>query len=210
MAELSLVLSERLGDAELDSLLAELRVHLSVGEPRYLLRKSADPNLASVIQLVGSVLAWLPLSAAATAYFASLGKHAGDATWNRLTRSRRREEAKPVSELATALAKATDRMGSNTEVVIGLDVPDGPWGTKITIKNPGPEEVARVLGAFVAHVEQLAKEVQAAVDEGGQPRGPVVVELDSNGDLVATWRARAGESSCTIRIRKSAATDSVG
>ncbi|MDD9961815.1 MAG: hypothetical protein F4X81_12625 [Gammaproteobacteria bacterium] len=128
MAELSLVISERLSDAELETLLAELRVHLAVGEPRYLLRKSADPTLVPLIELVGSVGAWLPLTPAATAYLATLGKHAADATRNWVARSWRREEAKPVSDLATALAKAAECMGPNTAVVIGLDVPDGPLG----------------------------------------------------------------------------------
>ena len=208
MADLSVVLSERLGDGELDSLLSELRAHLSVGEPRYLLRKSADPTLPSVIQLVGSVLAWLPLSAMATAYFGALGKQAGDATWIRLARSRRSKEAEAVSELATALAKAADCMGPNAEVVLGLDDADGVWSMAITIKDPDPEEVARVLGTFVVHVEQLAVGVRAEVDAGRGPRGPVAVEVDLNGDLVAKWRARVGETVCTVRVPTSTTTDS--
>lgn len=70
--------------------------------------------------------------------------------------------------------------------------------------------MARAVATFVVNVEQLAKEVQAAVEAGSRPRGPVVVELDSNGDLVATWRARAGETVYRIHIRTSGANDTVG
>ena len=157
---------------------------------------------------MADVLAWLPLGATATAYFAALGKQAGDATWIRLARSRRSKEADAVSELATALAKAADCMGSNAEIVLGLEDADGVWSMAIAIKDPDPQEVARVLGTFVVHVEQLAAGVRAEVDAGRGPRAPAAVEVDLNGDLVAKWRARVGEAVCAVRVPTSRTTDS--
>ena len=105
MSELNLVLSEKFDTDDAEAILAELSEHLKVGEHRFLLRKSADPTLVSVVQLLGDVAAWLPLSAAATVYFSALAKRAADATWTGLASLFNAYEAKPLVDVATTLAR---------------------------------------------------------------------------------------------------------
>ena len=63
MAKLELVLSERFGEVDAETLRATLSNHLTVGKANRLLRRGTDPNLASVIQLIGDVANCLLLKA---------------------------------------------------------------------------------------------------------------------------------------------------
>lgn len=74
MSELRLVLSERFDNDAGNAIRDALMEHLSVSEPMFRFQKSFDVTVVSVIELIGGVAAWLPLSAAATVYLSTLAK----------------------------------------------------------------------------------------------------------------------------------------
>ena len=63
---LVLVLSDDFESRDAEAARAALGEHLEVGEPTFFGRFAADPDLVSMIRLIGEAAAELPLSAAAT------------------------------------------------------------------------------------------------------------------------------------------------
>ena len=143
MAKLELVLSERFGEVDAETLRATLSNHLTVGKANRLLRRGIDPNLASVIQLIGDVANWFPLKAAATAYLVRLAIHAGDATPDWLGSVFASKEVKPLADVATALATTARKVDGEIEIALGLNMPDDHIGTCVSIKVREREEIAR-------------------------------------------------------------------
>lgn len=186
MSELSLILSRKLPEA--DDIRAELSKHLKVGQPGYLALMSADPAQPSFVKLLGDAVAWLPLYAAATAYLATLAKRAAEATWDKIVK---RNEVKPLADVATTVAKVAARVDV---ISVGLNIPDDYLGTSVSIKSSDPEEVAHVLAHFVVHVEPLSKAMQDEVAAGRRPYGPVTIELQEDESLLVRCRIRDGDA----------------
>ena len=146
---LNLVLSERFGSQDAQELRHALDEHLTIGETSYLVRKSADPSLTSLIQLIGDAGAWLALSAPAAVYVSVLAKHAGDATWDWLRARFKSDDLKPLAAVSTQLAATADKVDGNVEFILNLNVPDDHWGTSITIR--AREAVLNVASRFSPH-----------------------------------------------------------
>ena len=187
MSELYLDLSEKFHD-EAAGIRVELSKHLKVGQPRLIALCSADPP--SFIQLLGDAGTWLPLSAAAAAYLATLAKHLADATWDKISN---RNEVKPITDVATTLATAAERVDGKVGIFFGLDIPDDHFGTSVSIDSSDPEAVACVLACFIVHVEQLSKAMQAEVAAGRVPAGPAIIELQDD-SLLVRWQTRDGRA----------------
>ncbi|MEQ8503228.1 MAG: hypothetical protein RIB84_27745 [Sneathiellaceae bacterium] len=187
MPELNLILSDRFALDDANAVRTALSEHLSVGEPRFWLRKSVDPTLISIIQLMGTAAAWLPLSAAATIYLSTLAKRAGDATWDGIASLLKRKEVKPLADVATTLATTASKMEGKVEIVVGLSLPDDSFGAAVTIKGKSPEDVAQAVAAFVVHVEALSKTMQAEVEAGRAPLRRAAVEVQGDGSLLVKW-----------------------
>ena len=188
MSELYLGLSEKFY-GEADSIRADLSKHLKVGQTSFLFRQSVDPP--SLVQLLGDAAAWLPLSAPAAVYLATLAKKAAEATWDKIAN---RNDVKPLADVATTLATAAARVDGEVEITTGLNIPDDRFGTSISIKSSDPEAVARVLACFIVHVEQLSKAMQDEIAAGRMPLGPAVIDLQSDGSLLVRWRTRDGRA----------------
>ena len=188
MSELYLELSEKFRD-EADDIRAELSKHLKVGRPLFTYRKSADPTLPSSIILLGGFLAWKVLYPPVKAFLETLGKRAGEATWDKFAN---RDDAKPLTDVATTLATAAAHVDGEVTISVGLNIPDDRFGTSISIKSSDPEAVARVLAYFVVHVEQLSKAMQAEVAAGRAPFGPAIIERQDDESLVVRWNTRDG------------------
>ena len=198
MSELNLALTEKFGADNAAAIRAELSEYLKVSEPRFIIMRSADPP--SFIQLLGDVLAWLPLKAAATVYLSTLAKRAGDATCNRLASLFNSNEVKPLAGVAKTLAKAADSVDGEVEIVVGLNIPDDHFGTAISIKPGDPEEVARVLVSFIVHEEQISKAMLAEVEAGRTPLGPAIIKLQDDGSLLVSWTAQVDFIRHELRI----------
>ena len=180
-SELNLTLTEKF-DAEAVRL--GLSEYLSVGEPKFLGLKSAEPP--SILQLLGDALAWLPLKVAAGVYLSTLAKRAGDATWDWLGSRFSSSEMRPLANVAKTLAKAANSVNGKATILVGLNIPDDSFGTAISIESGDPEEIARVLASFIVHVEQISKAMRAEV-EAGRPPWSAWIELQDNGSLLVSW-----------------------
>lgn len=187
---MTLLLSRQFSTRDADVVLAELRTHLAVGKPRFLLRKSAESGLISIIQLLGEAKAWLPLGAAATVYLSTLAKHAADASWDGLIHLFKSKEVQALSDVATTLTAAAKSVDGCVEIVVGLDVPDDFHGTSLSIKSQAPEEVARLVGIFVVHVEEISGVIRTEIDAGQKPIGRVEVAIGCDAKLLLRWRVQ--------------------
>lgn len=191
MPELNLVMSEKFGTSDAAIIRARIAEHLRVGEPQFLLRKSADATLTSIIQVLGDAAAWLPLPVPATIFLSTIAKRAGDATWNHFAVLCNKKEIKPLADVAFTLASVSKMVDGKVEIVVGLDIPDDHFGTAMSIGSNNPEEIALKLSHFVVHANQLSKTMQSEVDKGHAPLGPAVIELQEDGSLSVKWRARS-------------------
>ena len=200
MSELNLVLTREFSTVEADGLRRALGAHLQVGEPRRLLRRSADPALTALIEVIGSATDWLPLKAAATAYLAKLGIHAADATRNALRSRFGRTEAKPLAEVATALATTANTVQGRVEIVVGLNIPNEHLETCLCIEAREPEKIARCLAALIVRVETISEEMQAEIDAGRQPMGAARIKVCDDGSLLITWVRKGGGKECEKHI----------
>ncbi len=191
MTELNLELSERFDKEDAETMRVALSEHLVVGKPSFIFRRSAGTDLASFIQLLGDLAAWLPLSAAATVYLSTLAKHAGDATWNGLRQLLHSKEVKPLADVADTLATIANKIDGEVEIVVGLNIPDEHFGTAISIRVRDPVEISRILATFVVRIPELSKIVQAEVEAGRQPLGRVTVEIQDDSSLLVKWCSQA-------------------
>ena len=185
MSELYLELTVEFND-QADEIQAELSNHLDVSEPTVWAYMASDPLV--YIQLLGDVVAWLPLYAPATVYFTTLAKRAAEATWDKIAN---RKEIKPLADVATTLATAAARVDGEVEISVGLNIPDETSGTSISIKSSDPEAVARVLACFIVHVEQLSKAMEAEIVAGREPSGEAIIELQDD-NLLVRWQTQDG------------------
>ena len=194
MSELSLVLSEKFTEDDALSIRTALSQHLHVGKPVFLLRRSIDPP--SVIQLLGTVAMWLPLVTAATAFaksfFSTLGKRTADAAWDSAAAWKANKDLKPLADVATALVAGADRVGGEVTIGVGLDIPDDHFGTMIWTDSRDPLEVAQMLSVFVVRAEKIAATMQAAIERGQEPVGPVIVEIEDDASVTIRWHAASG------------------
>ena len=194
MSTLELTLSDRFGTEDADAVCAALSEHLCLGKPRSLFRQSADPNLPSVVQLVGHAAGWSPLKVAATAFFsahiATLAKRAGDATSDGIATRLKNKEARPLADVATTLTETANRPGGKAEIVVGLNTPGDHFCTGVRITEDTPAAVAFKLAAFVVHATSLEEMMLAETAAGNAPCGQVTVEVQVDGSLLVKWRSQ--------------------
>ena len=191
MSELSLVLTEKFTEADAQAIRAALNRRLRVSKPEWLYRRSIDPP--QVVQLLGAALAWQvlvkPAAAFITAFFSNLGKRASDAAWDSAAEWKKDKDLTPLADVATTLAAATDSVGGEVIISVGLDIPDDQFGTVISTKSRDPLEVARILSSFVVRAETISDAVQAEIERGYEPLGPFVMQLEQDGSVTIRWHA---------------------
>lgn len=191
MSELTLVLTERFSEPDTTALRTELNRHLRVREPMRLVRLSIDPP--SVIVLLGAAAAWevlvRPAAAFAKSFFGTLGKRAGDAAWDGAVEWMRKKDVEPLAEVATALAKAAERVDGKVTICVGLDYPDDGLGTTISTDSRDVLEVVRILSAFVVRAERISAAVREEIERGDGQVGPFSMDLERDGSVMIRWHA---------------------
>lgn len=130
---------------------------------------------------------WAPLAAAATAYFAQIGKRAGDATWDHLASRFKGNEINPIIDIATTLSTVVDEIDGEVKIIFGLNFPDEIFGTTISANARDPAEVARALSSFVVHADLISEFLHSKFGQGRRPFGPVIVALQDDGRLLLKW-----------------------
>ena len=200
MSELSLEMTEKFIRNDYEFVRSELNQYLNVRKPTILFRKSADPTLISFIELAGEVVAWMPIKAAATVFLSRLAFRAADVTWDNLASLRKDKTVKPLKDVAATLVKAADLIDGELTYRFGLKIPHDNTSTEIFIEARSPEEVERVLVAFVVNVEELYIAMKAEIDAGRTPPlRHVLAELQDNGSLHVKWQTE-DLCSCELRI----------
>lgn len=184
---------------EASHLVAALRQHMNVADSRWLVRKSFAARDLPFVQLIGDVATWLPLSMAATVFLSTLAKRAADATWDALARAFKREEAKSLTDVATALSTAMQKSGPGTELIVGLSVPDSHFGTALVISDADPVKIAADLAVFVTHAESIAAKMQAEVAAGRAPLGRARISIEGDG-VVVRWTSQGDFANHEVRI----------
>ena len=187
MAKLSVVVTRGLLSQKVEGPLSVLQKHLEIDGPKRLHRASAAPTPIEFIELIGSAAAWLPLAAAASVYFSTLARHAGDATWKGLRSLFKSKEVKPLADVSNALASIANQSEVKVEIVVGVNVPDQDQGMCVTIQEKRGEDVAWKISALVVRAEVLSKMMSAEVKAGRKPLGEAKVEVEKDGSLVVTW-----------------------
>ena len=189
--ELTLVLSEKFTEGDAKSLRAALGRRLQVGNPRFVGRAAANPP--STIQLLGAVVTWLPLAAAATAFVTAflktLGTKAANAAWDSAAAWFKSKEGAPLADVVKALVAAAERVDGEVRIGVGLSIPDDHFGTAIWTDSHDPVEVAKKLSALITHAERISETMQVEIECGRRPVGPAIVELQGNGSVVLRWVA---------------------
>ncbi|EAV44230.1 hypothetical protein SIAM614_03690 [Roseibium aggregatum IAM 12614] len=195
-----LVLTSEIATEEGLLLHKRLRSNIDVGEPNWYVRKSADPSAGEqFIQLIGSAKVWLPLTGAATAFFAAIGKRAGDALWDRIAAALNQKEARPLAEVSEALASAVEKHG-NCELIVGLPLPNEHFGTVLIISDHDPNKIAYKLGKFSLNVGELTTEMTRVIEIGEAPWGRAVISIEGD-DLVVRWKSQRDYSDREFRIQ---------
>jgi len=201
MSQFDLVFSREFAqeEAACDRLRQTLAVHAPVGERQLLFRKSADPHLPALIQLVAVVAVWRILVPAAEAYLKRLAELAADATWKALRSHIKQTRAEPIAEIATVLADTASNVGTGVDVRFTLCLPGERSSPGLVIDGQGPETLARCLSNFVVHSERIQQELQAATADGRQLIGEPRVALADDGGVILTW-AYADGTECRKHI----------
>ena len=195
---LTLELSDRFNQDDANSIRAALNPHLQVRSVAFFARRSVDPP--SVIQLLGDVVAWLPLTAPAAVFLSTLAKRAANAVWDKTAAWFAHKDVKPLADVATTLVAAADRVGGKVMIGVGLNIPDDHFGTVIWTDSRDPVEVARKLSAFIVRAERIAATVRNEIERGREPVGPFLVELERDGTVTIRWRAASDFTAYEQRI----------
>lgn len=195
MAQLELTVTERIDTQQAQRLVTELRRHLHVDGPRTVFRKAADPSaIPQYIQLIGDLVWWLPLLVPARwflkSYLETLGPIAAHATRDGLAALFKKEEVKPLADVAAALADAREARSGRVEIVIGLDIPDPHFGTALHMTQESAEEIAVPLAVFVTRADELSAVMNAEVEGGRGPLGRATITLEKDGGLTVRWRCK--------------------
>ena len=163
-----------------------LSPHLQVSSHTFLCRRSADPP-PEFIQLLGDVVTWLPLTAPATVFLSTLAKRAANAVWDSAAGWFAKEDVKPVMDVATALVKASDRVGGRVVIAVGLNIPDDLFGAVLSTDSRDTMEVAKMLSALVVRAEKISAVVRAEIERG--PVGSFFIELQGDQSVIVRWRS---------------------
>jgi hypothetical protein len=192
MPHLNLTVTEQINMQQAQRLATELRRHLQVDGPYPYFRRGVDPSaIPQYIQLIGPYVLWLALLPPAKwflkSYLETLGSIAAHATRDGLAALFKKQEVKPLAEVATALADAREASSGHVEIVIGLDIPDSHFGTALHTTQDSAEEIALSLAVFVTRADELSTIMKAEIEAGRRPVGRAVISLENDGGLTVRW-----------------------
>ena len=181
---------------------AEFAEYLPLGAPIYSFRKSIDPD--SILRLLGEAEEWWLLAAPAaaffSAYFATLGKRAADATYGSLSSVLREKEVEPLAAVAEALSNGARRVEPEAAICVCLVWPEELFEVDVRIPSTVPEEIALTLGVFVAQVPSIVSAIEAEMDRSGVPLGYVVGSVQKDASVILQWSTRQN-SRCEVCVR---------
>lgn len=151
----------------------------------------------SFIQLVAEVFQWItPLRAAATIFLGQLAKNAADDVWkhkHEIASALKKTAVAPLQKLVTAVSRLRTSMGPETNIYIGLPVPDQFWCTRLSVATRDEAETAWQLANFINQADEIEKAVQRLLADGHKPPGLVELVLDENRAFRLRWLEMDGE-----------------
>jgi hypothetical protein len=170
-----------------DALVKALRDHVDVDDPQFSLRKAVGVP-AEFIELIGDWKLWeIVLGVPASAFFGRFGYRLADSTYDLVREWLKRDEAKPLADISTALADAAKVPGVTTHIVIGLDVPNERAGTILVIREPEPAHIAHAVAGFVTSCQNVALAIAKETAAGKRFAGPAIITLLEDGVVSVQW-----------------------
>jgi len=166
MAKLRLTLTTGFSRDEADALAKTLQRYVDVDKAEFFFRRAI--GLPEIIQLLGDWTIWVAVFGVPMAgFFARLGQRAADGLWDAVREWLKRDEAKPLKDVSSALAGLIREKGMSAQIVIGLDIPGPHFGTAIVIHETEPEKIAYAIARFVIVAEKISSIVQRERSQRG-------------------------------------------
>jgi len=169
---------------------ASLRGLVTFEDQRITHLRSTEPP--SWLKVFADVAEWIsPLKVIATVFFSQLAKNAADDLWKNKARIAvllRETAALPLRKFAEALSEAKRGSQANTDIVVGLPIPDDHFGTALIVPTETIEDAAAALAVFVCHAEEIDATVRAAIEGGEGPASSVRILLRPNGQVLLRWQ----------------------
>ena len=129
-----------------------------------------------------------------------MGKHAADATRDRIASLMRRKEVKPLADCAEALSMEAQKVDGEVEIVVGLNIPDDRYGTVVSVKSREPTDIALAMAAITIHAKEISNTVQTEMAASGTPAGEVSVTIQADGSLLLKWKSGPTFEEREVRI----------
>jgi hypothetical protein len=150
----------------------------------------ALPSPPAWINLIADAPWWVKgFGAYAALYVAELVKEAAKDTWKHKGKivAGMVGVGNRVSRLASSLFTARSSSRRNTDLSIGLPIPDEDYTTLLRLSSDEPDDLALEIALFVHHLPALIQLLQAEGVRTGATVRWVSTELLDDGSLRARW-----------------------
>jgi hypothetical protein len=170
----------------------EERAFFKSFEPPSWIFLATDPRTWAVI-----------LGAPAAMFLNELLKEAAKDVWRnkrRVAQILAQPVVRPLSAAATALSKFRGKVPSKTNVEVGFRLPDVHFGTRLRIASSEVEVIAAQLAFFIHHTPVLQALLEELAKHPEGPRGPVSLDLHTDGSLKVRWMNRRTQEEEAITL----------
>jgi len=142
------------------------------------------------VAIVADLLTWkAALGVPVTAFVTRLAQRAADAVWDRkqaIASALKDRACDALLAVATAIREAQQAGGDNFHVVLRISVPDGFYGTAISLRPENVEDAAWYLACFVQKADAIHAFVEANIPTA-RVLGPVGLTLLEDGSFRLGW-----------------------
>jgi hypothetical protein len=169
-----------------NALVRVLRAHLKIGEPRFFMRRAGYP-IEQYIQLLGTWEIWVAaFGIVATGFLAKLGQRAADGFWDTVRDRLKGSQSKPLADFSEALTDTGLTVGDH-QIILGLNIPDGHFGTALVIREKRPEAIAYATARFVVMAQKISSSMAEEIAAGRGPLGRANITLMEDGSVTVDW-----------------------
>ena len=200
MRNLRLYTNQAVPEDARQKLAADLGEVLPISESAVIHQKSED--VSAVVQIALEAFEWItPLKAAATYLLYQIGKgvssfssrlseRAADAVIDRWVSEKELTNSlddKPLQRVANAIVEVIESTPGQTQVRIGLPIPDDFMVSHFQIESIDQNEIAIAIALFVLQAEEIERILKKAKQDNGI-FGYVKLTLQRDGRFEAEWK----------------------
>ena len=166
LCELEYSVTEGVDKDKANALGRVLRTYLKIGEPRFFMRRAGYP-IEQYIQLFGIREIWVAaFGIVATGFLAKLGQRAADGFWDTVRDRLKGSQSKPLADFSEALTDTGLTVGGSSQIILGLNIPDGHFGTALVIREMRPEAIAYATARFVVIAQKISSSMAEEIAAG--------------------------------------------